>query len=142
MKSRVQKLKVLRILTPMSKKFRATIRQIQDGSHETEITYLEAVQRFTPEQLSDHISELAALRAQLLPLVRMDPPKAEGMPNVANDPPWLAAYDEMNDRTALLVRHPGIGWIGYSLSMASSVRLSDRLKQVRLRRKKQRRMPT
>jgi hypothetical protein len=120
----------------MSKQFEAIIREMQDGSHEIEITHLQVVQRFTPEQLSDYISALAALRAQLLPLVRMDPPRAEGMPNVANDPPWLAGYDEMNDRTALLIRHPGHGWMGYSLSMGSSTQLIGRLEKVHLRRKK------
>jgi hypothetical protein len=62
----------------------------------------------------------------------------ENMQNVADAPPWRTFYDEINDRAGLVIRHPGYGWLGYSMGMNQLDELIPALEKIRDYRNQQR----
>jgi hypothetical protein len=72
----------------------ATPYQIADGSQEVELTHNGQTKRFTAEGLSEYIEALAAVRANLLPPVRLDVPVGRSIPTQLdpNFPPWLTRW--------------------------------------------------
>jgi hypothetical protein len=112
--------------------------EMPDGSHRVEIETQGQNLRFSAAELSEHLSNLSALREQLLPPVTHEPPQMQGMPHVADDPACRWAYDEMSDRFVLVMRHPGCGWVGYSLPFQTTDALQQSLQQIDEHRQKQR----
>jgi hypothetical protein len=120
---------------------KAAIYEMPDGSHQVELTHPEPSRRLTAEQLSEYIDGLAVLRQKLAPAHLMQFVPIENMQNVADAPPWRTFYDEINDRTGLVIRHPGYGWVGYSMGMDQLDELIPALEKVRAYRNQQRKTP-
>jgi len=89
----------------------ATTYQLSDGSQEVEVTHGGQTKRFTAEGLSEYIEALAAVRANLLPPVRLDVPIGRSVPTQL-DPNFSTAANEMVNGTSLYFRHSGFGWLG------------------------------
>ncbi|KFX64234.1 hypothetical protein KBK24_0121585 [Burkholderia sp. K24] len=115
--------------------------EMPDGSQRVEIDTQGQKLHFTASELSEHIANLAAAREQLLPPVSTESPPIAGMQHVADDPTCRWAYDEMNDRFALVMRHPGFGWVGYSLPFETTEAMQTSLREIDAHRKKQRHLP-
>ncbi|WP_407059244.1 hypothetical protein ACKZDW_02340 (plasmid) [Ralstonia syzygii subsp. celebesensis] len=125
----------------MDQELRIELTEEPDQTHK--LTLVVPTGRFTmnPAQLSEAISALAIDRAAMDPPVSVDAPSMATLPHVADDPAMRWAYDEMSDRVALLIRHPGHGWIGYSLTMEIANALQLSLAQIADYRNKQRQTP-
>ena len=112
-----------------------------NGTHRLNLATADPVYTFTAEEVSGLIATLANMRGAMLPAEPIDPPQIAGMQNVAVDPPIRWAYDEMNDRAALILRHPGYGWIGYSIPFENVAALQAGLQTLIDYRNAQRRTP-
>lgn len=86
-----------------------------DGSHQVVLSLPTGHYSMNSEQLSAVIDGMVQNRVQMIPAIPMDAPPIPNMQNVAESPPMRWAYDEMNDRAALVIRHPGHGWVGYAI---------------------------
>lgn len=64
--------------------------------------------QLTAQELDDLISEAAKRRAILKPAVGKEPPTTS---EYIVDPGWRAFLK--NDHTCFLLRHPGLGWLGF-----------------------------
>jgi len=89
----------------------ATTYQLPDGSQEVELMDNGQTKRFTPEGLSEYIEALAAVRADLLPPVRLDVPVGRSVPTQL-DPNFSTTANEMVNGSSLYFRHSGFGWLG------------------------------
>jgi len=89
----------------------ATTYQMPNGSQEVELTHDGQTKRFTAEGLSQYIEALAAVRANLLPLVRLDVPVGRSVPTQL-DPNFSTAANDMVNGSSLYFRHSGFGWLG------------------------------
>lgn len=74
-------------------------------------------------QLDALIHGLVAARAQLLPRVPNDPPLGEQVP-VQRDPRYWTNLDAATGCTLLMLRHDGLGWLGFTLPPAERDRLA------------------
>jgi hypothetical protein len=117
---------------------KAAIYEMPDGSHQVELTHPEPTRRITAEQLSEYIDGLGVLRQKLAPAHPMQSVPIESMDNVADEPPWRTFYNEIHDRAGLVIRHPGYGWVGYSLGMEQLDELIPALEKIRTYRNQQR----
>jgi len=95
----------------MSVEIVATTYQMSDGLQEVELTHDGQTKRFTGEGLSEYIEALAAVRANLLPLVRLDVPVGRSVPTQL-DPNFSTAAKEMVNGSSLYFRHSGFGSLG------------------------------
>ncbi|KWU26297.1 hypothetical protein [Burkholderia cenocepacia] len=75
------------------------------------------------------ITTLAGLREQMQPPVRMEDPVGEQVKGVL-DPRWWVGPDAMSNGPALMFRHPGLGWLAFSMPMPSLTHLKDVLETV------------
>ncbi|MHB9838501.1 hypothetical protein Q8F57_027105 [Paraburkholderia terrae] len=111
-----------------------------DGTHRLNMVTADPGYTFTAEEVSGLIATLANTRVAMLPAEPMEPAQqVAGMQNVANEPPMRWFYDEMNDKAALVLRHPGFGWIGYALTIETVQQLQDGLQKIVDHRNSQRR---
>ncbi|WP_321789316.1 hypothetical protein [Burkholderia pyrrocinia] len=125
----------------MAQQLELQLYEMGDGSHQLNLVTADAGYTYTAEDVSNFIAVLAQTRAQMLPAIPLEAPPMENMQNVADDPPIRWAYDEMNDRFALLIRHPGHGWIGHSLPFETVEALQRGLQEVADHRSRQRQTP-
>jgi hypothetical protein len=110
----------------MSAEIVATTYQIPDGSQEVELAHDGQTKRFTAEGLSEYIEALAAVRANLLPPVRLDVPVGRSVPTQL-DPNFSTAANEMVNGTSLYFRHSGFGWLGVIIPFDKLVVLHESL---------------
>jgi hypothetical protein len=89
----------------------ATTYQMPDGSQEVDLTHNAQTKRFAAESLSEYIEALAAVRANLLPPVRLEVPVGRSVPTQL-DPNFSTAANEMVNGSSLYFRHSGFGWLG------------------------------
>jgi hypothetical protein len=122
----------------MADQFTVTTYEMADGTHRVEIETQGQTLRFSAAELSEHLNNLAVLREQLLPKVTFEPPPIPDMQHVADAPVCSWGYDEMSDRFALVMRHPGYGWVGYSLPFQTTDALQHSLREIDEHRKTQR----
>lgn len=118
-----------------------TLSEQPDGTHQLTLQAPSAQHLLDAPALTNLIAGLAGIRAAMHPHVTLEIPPLEGMQGVADDPPFRIAYDEMNDRAALIIRHPGHGWVGYSLAIQSVEALQRGLQQITDHRIEQLRRP-
>ncbi|RQZ78823.1 hypothetical protein DF056_20740 [Burkholderia cepacia] len=125
----------------MTQQLELQLFETDDGSHHLNLVTPAEGYRFTAEDVSRLVAALSENRAQMLPVVPVEAPPIANMQNVAADPPMFCAYDEMSDRFALVIRHPGYGWIGYSLPVETVIALQRDLEKLVDHRNNQRRAP-
>ncbi|AJY12913.1 hypothetical protein K6W16_13725 [Burkholderia dolosa] len=125
----------------MSQQLELRLYELDDKTHRVNVVTSPEGCTYTSENISDFIADLARVRAEMLPAIPLEAPPMANMQNVADDPPMRWAYDEMNDRFALLIRHPGHGWIGYSLPFETVNALQRGLQESVDHRNNQRRSP-
>ncbi|VWB76591.1 hypothetical protein BLA6993_03620 [Burkholderia lata] len=125
----------------MSQQLELHLYELEDKNHRLNLVTPAEGYTYTPEELTNLIAVLADTRAVMLPAIPIEAPPMQDTPNVANDPPMRWGYDEMNDRFALLIRHPGHGWIGYSLPFETVTALQHGLQTTVDHRNNQRQTP-
>lgn len=114
----------------METQLQLALSQQPDGSHLLTLQVPSGQYPLDAPGLTHLITGLAGIRAAMHPQVALEIPPLAGMQGVADDPPFRIAYDEMNDRAALVIRHPGHGWVGYSLAIPSVEALQLGLQQI------------
>ncbi|KKL38594.1 hypothetical protein WR30_11065 [Burkholderia contaminans FFH2055] len=125
----------------MSQELELHLYELDDETHRLNLVTPAEGYTYTPDDVSNLVAVLANTRAQMLPAIPFESPPIENMQNVADNPAMRWAYDEMNDRFALLIRHPGHGWIGYSLPFETVTALQRGLQEVADHRSQQRQKP-
>lgn len=125
----------------MTQQLELHLYEIDDETHRLNLVTPAEGYTYSAEELSNLIGVLAEMRTQMLPAIPLEAPPMQNMQNVADNPPMQWGYDELNDRFALLIRHPGHGWIGYSLSLETAAALQRGLQTTIDHRNNQRRAP-
>ncbi|MCA8120464.1 hypothetical protein LGN07_17215 [Burkholderia cepacia] len=125
----------------MTQQLQLQLFETDDGSHRLNLVTPAEGYTYTTEDVSNFIEVLARTREKMSPAIPIEPQPLEGMQHVADNPAMRWAYDEMNDRFALLIRHPGHGWIGYSLPFEAVTALQRGLQESVDHRNNQRRTP-
>ncbi|WP_343654533.1 hypothetical protein [Paraburkholderia caribensis] len=123
----------------MSQQLELQLFEADDKTHRLNFVTPAEGYTFEADDISRLIATLAQSRAQMLPPVQVEDVVVTGMQNVADDPRVLWAYDEMSDKAALVLRHPGYGWIGYALSFETVEALQAGLQTIVEHRNAQRR---
>ncbi|RRA01887.1 hypothetical protein [Burkholderia cepacia] len=125
----------------MTQQLQLQLFETDDGSHYLNLVTPAEGCAFTADDLSRLIAALSENRAQMLPVIPPEAPQVANMQNVAPDPLLFCAYDEMSDRFALVIRHPGYGWVGYALPVETVTALQRDLGKLVDHRNNQRRAP-
>jgi len=104
----------------------ATTYQTPDGPQEVALTHDGQTRRFTAEGLSEYMEALAAVRANLLPPVRLGVPVGRSVPTQL-DPNFSTTANEMVNGSSLYFRHSGFGWLGVIIPFDKLVLLHESL---------------
>lgn len=89
----------------------------------------ETLARFTslnPAKLEEMIQELSDLREALAPQVSSSIPAGKRL-FVTPEPSWEISGEARDDGKVLLIRHPGIGWLGFIIPHDDCKRLAKKL---------------
>lgn len=78
--------------------------------------------KLTTEDLEKLIEQLWIMRAHREPEIPRQPPLMRQVQAVP-DPNYWTEPDQMNGTTLLAFRHPGLGWLWFSLPVAERMRL-------------------
>jgi len=100
--------------------------EIKPSDDKTEVTVnLDGVAiKANALQLDAIIEGLAAARAQLNPPVPNDAPLGQHVGYVP-DPRYWTTLDQNTGATWLMLRHPGLGWVNFTLTPAERDRLTQ-----------------
>lgn len=97
--------------------------RFNDGKTDVAITGIPS--NMSTAQLAQLIDDLSRLREQMRPSVRVDPPddaiRAIPDPHMGGRSAWVEG------RIAMLVRHPGYGWLAFAIKPEAAKELAAHL---------------
>jgi hypothetical protein len=79
-----------------------------------------------PAKIEQMIQDLSDLREELAPQVPSSVPPGKRL-FVTPEPIWKVSAEVREDGRVLLIRHPGLGWLGFIIPQADCDRLAEKL---------------
>jgi hypothetical protein len=76
-------------------------------------------QSLRTDHLDEIISALSMLREQQNPAVSTDDPATGALVDAKLDPRWWMGPEQLTGGALLQIRHPGLGWLAFALSLAN-----------------------
>lgn len=84
----------------------------------------------TTEMFDRLIALLGQIRPSVQPSIQADPPSPGRPISAIYDPRWQISNDPMGGGAVLKIRHPGFGWLTFSIPLHELVRFAGGVEQI------------